>query len=389
MTTAGQRVSGSLAGPSEQAVLAELESRQLTPVVIEAGAERKAGFGRGVSTRRLGESYGQMADLLRAGVPLLRSLKLLGGQKSRGHLALVYRNLAEAVEKGSDLGAAMEISEGVFPPVHIAMVRAGEKGGFLEQVLARLNVLVTRQADLKSRLIGNLIYPSVLVVFGVGVAGVIFGVFVPKFRGMFAKLGDDLPVVTKLVFAVSDAITAHGLATAVVLAGLIVAVWRMLQNAQVKAWISARIVRAAVLGPILRGFATARFCGLLGSMLANGVPVLTALGIAKDGAGNLLMVKAIEEASESVRSGEHLAPPLSRSGMFDEDVVEMIAVGESANNLDEVLIRIGDTIEARLDRQLTAAMRLVEPLLLLVLAGVVGVVAAGLLLPMSKLSSAL
>lgn len=387
LTATGQRVSGSLAGPSEQAVLAELEARHLTPVDIEEGVDRKS-TGR-VPTRRLAEAYGQMSDLLRAGVPLLRSLKLLGGQKSRGRLAGVFRGLAESVEKGADLGAAMSNAGGVFPTVHVAMVRAGEKGGFLEQVLARLNVLVTRQAELKSRLMGNLIYPSILIVFGIAIAGVIFGVFVPKFRGMFAKLGDDLPVVTKVVFAVSDAVTRHGLVTAIVLAVLVVAAWRALQREDVRAWASAQVIRTPVVGGIVRGFATARFCGLLGSMLANGVPVLTALSIAKDGAGNVLMVRAIEEAAESVRAGEHLAPPLSRSGLFDEDVVEMIAVGESANNLDDVLIRIGETIEARLDRQLTGAMKLVEPLLLLMLAGVVGTVAAGLLLPMSKLSSAL
>lgn len=393
LTAGGKRVEGVLAGASEQAVLAELESRQLTPVEVSGqreGGKRLWGMGGGgVSARRLGEAYGQVADLLRAGVPLLRSLRLVGGQRSRGRLADVFRGLAEAVEKGSDLAAAMGSVPEVFPQVHVAMVRAGEKGGFLEQVMARLALLVGRQAEMRSKVLGNLVYPALLVVIGMVIGGVIFGVFVPKFRGMFARLGDGLPLVTKMIFAVSDALTTYGLVTAGVLGALAFAGWRAMQRKDVGEWMAARMARAPVVGGLVRGFATARFCGLLGSMLGNGVPMLSALGIAREGAGNVLMERALEEAGEAVRGGEHLGPSLAQSGLFDEDVVEMIAVGESANNLDEVLGRIAETVEMRLDRQLSIAVRLIEPLILVVLAGVVGTVAAGLLLPMSEMSSAI
>lgn len=389
LTAGGQRVEGSLAALSEQAVLDELEQRRLTPVEVRVGRAGGAFLSKRVSARRLGEAYGQVSDLLRAGVPLLRSLRLLSGQKSRGYLADVCRELAEGVEKGTDLAGAMEAKPGVFPTVHVAMVRAGERGGFLEQVFARLNVLVIRQADLRSKVVGSLIYPMLLVVVGLAIGGLIFGVFVPKFRDMFSRLGDNLPFVTKVVFAVSDLLTTYGAATAVVLACAIAGGWYALRRDDVARWVSARVIRMPVVGDIVRGFATARFCGLLGSMLSNGVPMLTALTIARDGVGHAVLEGAVDEATEAVRAGEHLAPPLARSGMFEEDVVEMIAVGESANNLDEVLTRIGETIEARLDRNLTVAVRLIEPLMLLVLAALVGLVAAGLLLPMSQMSSAL
>jgi general secretion pathway protein F len=142
-------------------------------------------------------------------------------------------------------------------------------------------------------------------------------------------------------------------------------------------------------GAIIRGYAVARLCQLMGAMLGNGVPLISALHIAKDGAGNVLMREAVERAAAEVRDGRALSSPLAESGLFDEDVVEMIAVGEAANSLDTTLAKIGDSLEARLDRMLTMAVRLIEPLLLLVIAGVIATVAFALLLPLTKLGSTL
>jgi len=387
MRADGERVRGLLTGESEQAVIVELEARALTPVAVEVTAERSPTAK--VSARRIGEAYGQLADLLHAGVPLLRGLKLLAGRRSNQRLAGVFRDLAAAVEKGSDLGAAMEASPGVFPPVHVAMVRAGEKGGFLESVLAKLGALVTKQAELRSKIVGNLIYPAVLIVLGLVIGGVIFGVFVPKFRPMLSRLGDDLPAITSFVFAISDAIGKHGLVTGIVLLVALAAAYNVLQLPAWRERVEGWKLRAPIAGKIVRGIAAARFCQLLGTMLANGVPMLAALRIAKSGTGNLLMERAVDRASDAVRAGEPLAGPLAQSGLFEDDVIEMITVGEQANNLDDVLIKVGDTMEARLDRMLGVAVRLVEPLILVLLAGIVGTVAAALLLPMSMMSGKL
>jgi general secretion pathway protein F len=388
LNTSGRRVAGSLAGVSEQAVLTELEARQLTPVSIAPKGDARS-FGRGFSSRKLGESYEQLADLLHAGVPLLRGLKLLSSRKAQPRLATVYRGLAEAVEKGADLGAAMSELPSIFPPVHTAMVRAGERGGFLEQVLARLGRLVVRQAELRSKVIGNLIYPAVLLVLGLGVGGIIFGYFVPMFRPMFEGIQSGLPLATRIVFAASDAVSTYWTYTIASLAALAAVLWWASRRADVRDWIERAKLRLPLAGGLIRGFATARFCQLLGTMLSNGVPMLAALAITKDGTGSPLLGRAVEKAAESVKAGQPLAAPLAESGMLEDDIVEMIAVGETANNLDEVLLKIGDGIEARLDRLLNNAVRLIEPLLLLLIAGVVGLVAAGLLLPLSKLSSSM
>jgi len=395
LSSGGKKVAGVLAGASEQAVLSELETRRLVPVSIKEsdGSGLSGMFGgkgkRKVGARSLGTSYTQLSDLLKAGVPLLRGLKLLGSRRSDPVLASVFKDLGEAVEKGSDLGAAMGTMPTVFPPIHIAMIRAGEKGGFLEDVLERVGVLVIRQAELRSKVIGNMVYPMLLIILGVGVGIAIFGFFIPQFRPMFANLKGGLPFLTRVVFAVSDLIGKYGLVTAVVVGVGAFGIWRGLQREDIRERLERIRTRMWVIGPLTRGFATARFCQLLGTMLANGVPMLAALRIAKDGTGNILMTRAVEKAAEEVQAGRPLAQPLGESGLLDDDVIEMIAVGESANNLDAVLLKIGDSIEARLDRMLAAAVRLIEPLLLLGMAGVVGIVAAALLIPMSKLSSSL
>jgi len=388
LSSTGARVSGILSAVSEQAVLIELESRRLTPVSIkeEAGG---AAPRRRIGQRALGESYTQLADLLKAGVPLLRGLRLLAGRKATPNLAAVYRELAEAVEKGADLGVAMSNDPGVFPQVHIAMVRAGEKGGFLEDVLHKLGAMVVKQAELRAKIVGNLVYPMVLVAMGLVVGGVIFGVFVPKFRPMFDKIQGGLPWITKAVFVASDALTMYGPLTALGLGVVGFAVWRTAKRPALRDRIARWQARAPVIGPIVRGVATARLCRLLGAMLGNGVPLIAALQIAKDGTGNALMRAAVENASESVRAGQPLTPPLAASGLIDDDIAEMIAVGESANNLDDVLVTVSETIENRLDRVLGVAVRLIEPLLLVALAGIVGIVAAALLLPMSRMGGSM
>lgn len=388
LTGTGRRVSGLLAGASEQAALAELESRRLTPVSITAAPDTRSGE-KSPPQRKIGEAYGQLADLLHAGVPLLRALKLLSNRKAQPRLAVLFARLSEAVSKGQDLGAAMSESPHAFPPVHVAMVRAGERGGFLESVFARLGQLVIAQADLRAKVVGNLIYPIVLVTMGSVILTVIFGFFVPKFRTTFDQIEGGVPAITTLLFVASDAITKYGFVTAILLFLAGVGLWRAVKAPRVQGWIAERLDRAPVVGPLRRALATARLCQLLGAMLSHGVPMLTAMQIAKEGVGHSRLSRAVEEAAEAVRAGQPLAPPLAKSGVIDDDVAEMISVGESANNLDAVLQKIASTLEARVDRMLGVAVRLIEPLLLVILAMVVMAVAAGLLLPLTKLSSSL
>jgi general secretion pathway protein F/type IV pilus assembly protein PilC len=385
ITTTGERVAGVLAGGTEQAVLTELETRRLVPVNVTPVKESGGGRGgRRVPLRPLATSYTQMADLLRAGVPLMRALKLLAGRKS-SRLAGIYTDLADAVAAGSDLAAAMESRPDAFSRVHVAMVRAGEKGGFLEQVLARLGQFLHAQADLRSKVVGSLIYPIVLIVVGVLVLAGIFGFIIPKFKPLFAKI--ELGPLTRSVLWLGDFFASSGWIVLLVGAVAGVAVWRVVRAEPLRPSIDAMKVRVPVLGPVVRLLAAARFCRVLGTMLANSVPMLTAMQIARDAAGNAVMEGAIDKATEAVRQGQPLAPPLGECGLFGDDVIEMVTVGESANNLDDVLVSIADTLEGRLDRQLSVAVRLIEPLMLLLLATVIGLVAIALVVPMTRLGT--
>ena len=386
LDASGSRRAGTLAGASEQAVLHELESRRLIPVTVVERAER-ARRGR-IPTRWLATSYAQLADLLGAGVPLLRALKLLGGKSSKPRLAAAFAEIADRVAEGDELAAAMGDRPDAFPRVHVAMVRAGEKGGFLEDVLARLAAFVSGQNELRAKVVGSLIYPAVLVVFGVVILGIVFGIFVPMFKPLFERL-ERLPLPTTVLFTISDAIGAYAPVTLVVLALTGVAFWRAAKRDDVRRALTVARTRAPVLGPLTRALAAARFCRMLGTLLTNGVPVLASMEIARESAGNVLMEEAVEAAAEAVRAGDPLAGPLAESGLFAEDVVEMIAVAESANSLDQTLVTIADTIERRVDRLLGASVKLIEPLLLLAIASVVAFVAIGLILPMVELSGTL
>ena len=386
LNAGGERIAGVLSGATEQAVLSELESRRLVPVSIRTKPERAVRRRGRVSSRALAASYLQLADLLRAGVPLLRSLRLLAGRKSNPRLGALFKDIVENVAKGAELSEAMEQHAEVFPRIHIAMVRAGERGGFLEQVLARLGQFVMNQAELRSKVVGNLVYPVMLLAIGTLVLGLVFGVFIPKFKPIYDHV-ENMPTISTLVFGAGALVSRYGLYVLFGVIALGVGLWRVAAREDVRRRIDEFRTRMPVVGPLVRAMSAARFCRLLGTMLGNGVPLLTAMQISREAAGNSLMEEAIVGATEAVRAGQPLAGPLLESGLFADDVVEMISVGESANNLDDVLTTIATTIEARVDRMLTAAVRLLEPLLLVIKALVVAVVAAGLILPMTKMKA--
>jgi general secretion pathway protein F/type IV pilus assembly protein PilC len=358
----------------------------LTPVTIKAQPERAgAGMGGGVRPRPLGQAYKQLADLLRAGVPLMRGLRLLGNRKSHPRLAAAFADLAERVSAGEDLAKSMAERPEAFPAVHVAMVRAGERGGFLGKVLERLAHMVTAQADLRSKVVASLTYPAVLVVLGIVMVTGVFTFFVPQFRDILKDSRAPLPFLTQVLFAASDVLSTYWPVLVVLAgagaAGALVA----MRSDGARRRLDVIRTKLPVLGPLARSLAAARFCRMLGTMMESGVPLLAGMQIAKEAAGNVLMEEAITKAVESVRSGQPLSPPLAESGMFDEDVVEMIQVAESANNLGDVLLTIADTTEARVDRMMSAAVKLIEPLMLILLASIVGLIAAALVVPLTQM----
>lgn len=382
----GNRVTGKVAAATEHAVLAELQSRHLSPVQIDVERESVV-MKRKVSMRQLSGAYRQLADLLRAGVPLLRALRILGRSKSTPRLAEIMNNVADAVSDGSRLADAMATNSDVFPDVQVAMVRAGEQGGFLEQVLRRMSAFLEQQAEMRGKVVGNLIYPAALLTLGGGIVIYALIVFVPKFETFYARI--EVPLPTQILITASAILKNHWIALLMVVAALVALVWWMRGRRGVRKWALTMQMRLPKWGPLARSLAVARFCRVFGTLLENGIPVLSAMQISRDSSGNVLLEEAVDRAVESVRAGETLTQPLAESGMFSEDVLEMISVGESANNLPEVLVTIADTLEKRIDRMLAVVMRLLEPVLLLGLAGVVLFIFVALIVPMLRMSSAI
>jgi general secretion pathway protein F len=328
--------------------------------------------------------------MVRGGVPLLRSLEILERQSAAPALSAILKEVHVKVADGTSLADAMAQYPRAFNELAVSMVRAGQEGGFLEDVLERVAIFTENQEDLKAKVMGAMAYPVFLAAVGVIVLNVLIIFFVPKFQPIFDKLEakGQLPMLTQALIGISQVMQTYF--WAVILVGLAVVVgfrqWAITSTG--RAIVDAWRLRLPVAGKIYLSLALSRFTRILGTLLHNGIPILQALRIAKDSTGNRVLADAIESAAENVTAGNKLAEPLASCSYFPRDVVEMVSVGEESNQLEKVLINVADALEKRTARQLELFVRLLEPVMLLVMALIIGLVVAGLLLPVFKMSSA-
>jgi general secretion pathway protein F/type IV pilus assembly protein PilC len=388
----GQRSSGTLTAASEREALAMLDGRGLMPVRIAAAKSAAGGHHRArrVRARYMAPFYSQLADLLRSGVPLLRSLDILERQSSQPVLAEILREVRARVADGTSLADAMGQHPRAFNELVVSMVRAGQEGGFLEDVLKRIADFTEHQEDLKSKVVGALAYPVFLAVVGFVVLNVLVIFFVPRFEPIFKKLEEkgELPAITELIMGASHFLQRQGWWIVVVGAAGIYAFRRWMFTEPGRHRVDGWRLRLPGVGGIYLNFALSRFTRILGTLLHNGIPILHALQISKDATGNRVLAQAIEKSSENIKGGDALAAPLAACRFFPRDVVEMIAVGEESNSLDRVLVDIAGGLEKRTTRQLDLFVRLLEPIMLLIMAAVTLLVVAALLLPVFKMGSA-
>jgi general secretion pathway protein F/type IV pilus assembly protein PilC len=328
--------------------------------------------------------YTQLADLLRAGVPLLRSLDILERQTRNLTLKTVVKEVRDDVADGTRLAEAMRHHPTVFSELAVSMVRAGEEGSFLEDSLGRIAEFTEHQEELKGRVVGALVYPAFLVVVGTAVVAAMLVFFVPKFEPMFERLREvgQLPWATTALMGLSGFLQAYGWLVGLALVAGGVFLGRWFQDEAGRRRFDELRLRLYGIGYVTRSLGIARFCRVLGTLLHNGVPLLSSLRIAKDATGNRVLSEAIATAAEHVSSGKSLARPLADSKEFPQDIIEMIAVGEEANNLEQVLINIADKMERQTNRQLDLVVRLLEPVMLVVMAGIILFVVVALMLPM-------
>jgi general secretion pathway protein F/type IV pilus assembly protein PilC len=391
MARTGQRSQGNLMAASEREAMTLLDARGLFPVSIGLSQTpgKALGWGRRVKSRYLAAFYSQLADLLRSGVPLLRSLDILERQSSQQVLAEVVREVRARVADGSGLAEAMAQHPKVFTELAVSMVRAGQEGGFLEEVLHRIAEFTEQQEELKSKVIGALAYPIILAIIGFTVLNVLVIFFVPKFETLFRKLQekDQLPALTTLLIGLSRFIQGNWYWMLALIVAAVVGFRLWARSDAGRFRLDGWRLRIPGAGKLYLNLAIARFTRILGTLLQNGIPILQSLRIARDSTGNRVLSQAIAKSAENLKAGDSLARPLGASKLFPHDVVEIVAVGEESNNLEKVLLQIAQGLERRTARQLDLFVRLLEPLMLLVMAGLVLTVVLGLLLPIFKMSS--
>ncbi|TWT67006.1 Type II secretion system protein F [Posidoniimonas polymericola] len=386
----GALIQGTLSAGSEREVVASLSSKELFPLTVKTTSKRVAGESIKVSAKYVTPFYSQLASLLRSGVPLLRSLQVIGEQASNPPFKAVITDITDRVEDGATLSEAMARHPRAFPELATSIVRAGGEGGFLEDALDRVALFTDQQSELRAKVLGAMAYPIILAIVGTLVVNGLIIFVVPNVQGLFDRLDErgELPTVTVWLMALSSLMTSYwGLIALGVLVAGVVAIVRWFSTPVGRTTLDRLRIKLPMAGSIYLSLAVARFCRVLGTLLKGGVPIVRSLDIAADSTGNVVLSEVVRNASENITSGETLAAPLAASGHFPRDVCEMIAVAEQSNNLEIVLEQISNSLEKSTWRRIELFVKLLEPLMLLVMAACVLVVVIALLLPIIKMST--
>lgn len=330
----------------------------------------------------------QLADMIRAGVPINRALATLGKQAGKASMTDVIEQLRKDVSAGQSLHDALGAHPQAFDSLYVSVVRAGETGGFLDDSLRRIAVFRERDADLLSRVKTALAYPTLLLIVGVGAVAFLLTFFIPKFATIFESFKADLPATTQVVVAMGTFMRHWWW---LVLGGLIFAIAALsafLKTPAGRLAIDRLKTRLPVFGRITRYRMVSRFCHTLGALLKSGVPIVEGLKISKDALGNVADAPRLDEVVSGVRQGKSLATLLSGTGLFPEMACDMIAVGEETATLDEVLVTIAESADGEVDRRMRIFVALFEPAMLFVMAAIVGFIVISMLLPVFTISGA-
>ena len=392
----GSVVTGTLQAESERSALDSLGRMGVFPLQIESRDEDKATARAAATPRQVARNIKsgdislftrQLSDLLRAGVPLNRALNTLATQTTNLTLAEMIRDVDRQVSAGATLHEALAKFPKVFSGLYLSMVRAGETGGFLEDVLHRLALFIEKDQELRSRISSAMAYPILLIVIGTGAIAFLMVFFIPRFSEIFKKMGDNLPWPTQIVMAVSYFMRDYWMFAFMGLVALMLG-WKRLAGAGAGRRLIDRLrIQVPLFGDIVKKNAVSRFARTLGTLLKSGVAILAALDISKAAMANAVLMEDIDEASAGVKQGKSLAEILRQSRYFPAMVTDMIAVGEESGNLDEVLVNVADSYDVQVERAVRVFVALFEPALLLVMATLVGFIVIAMLLPVFTLST--
>jgi type IV pilus assembly protein PilC len=404
MNAAGQEVKSEIEATTADDAIAKIRTQGYFPTKVKEKASKKAkaataasgstkkkggmnvSFG-GVSTKAITTFTRQLSTLQDAGLPILRSLKILWQQQKPGILKNVLDSVGNDVESGATLSEAMSHHPKAFDRLYVNMVQAGETGGVLDVILQRLAEFMEKAQRLKRRVIGALIYPSVVISFSVLIVTGIMIFVVPKFQEIFKDFKTSLPTMTEYLLLVSNWIAAD-YGWAIILGapfGMIIFLKLLGKSKAGKKVIDTVKLHLPIIGQIVSKTSIARFTRTLGTLLSAGVPILDALNITRDTVGNVVFENALQKVHDAIREGESFAGPLRAAKVCDSIVSNMIDVGEETGDLDKMLMKIADNYDEEVDVLIGSLVSLLEPVMVVTLGSIVGCIVVSLFLPLVKL----
>ncbi len=365
---------------------AKAKKKKKTAEKKPGGKKKKGGFSFGkVKAKKLCTFTRQLSTLQDAGLPILRSLRILEGQSKPGPLKNSLIDIIEDIESGSTLSEAMAKQPKAFDNLYVNMVKAGEAGGALEIILQRLAEFKERSQSLKRKVQGAMIYPCAVITVATGIVGFIMYYIIPKFKKIFEDFGTELPDITKLLIGMSDMVVSYFYLGPAIPIGLYLMIKLIKKNKHGEFAVDWLALRIPLLGKILQKSITARVTRTLGTLISSGVPILEALIIARDTSGNAVFRKAFDQIYAAIREGESMAVPLKETRIVDDMVVNMVDVGEETGALDEMLYKVADVYDEEVAVLVEGLINLLEPLMVVVLGLIVGFIVIALFMPLIKL----
>jgi len=364
-----------------------------------AGTYPRAGFslninmpffgGGSVKSKQITIFTRQLATLIGAGLPLVRSLNILRDQMKQGTFRNVVNSIANQVETGSTFSDALLKYPKAFSKLFVNTVKAGETGGVLEVVLTRLADFNEKNEKLRGRIKAALVYPALVITIALGVLSFLIIFVIPKFMELFKELGTELPLPTLILLRISDFMQHGWVAGIIFMIGMILFYNFLLRLPAFRYFIDKVKLNLPIFGVLIQKVAIARFSRTLGTLISSGVPILQALMITKDTAGNDVIAHSLGRVHDSIREGESIAGPLAKTKIFPLMVVNMISVGEETGSLDQMLSKIADTFDDEVDTAVGALTSMLEPLLIIVMGLIVGGIVISMFLPLVKLLTTL
>lgn len=382
--------------PTNVSVISETAKSKKTKSAASKGRKTKAKTGGKIPPKALMIHTRQLATLIEAGLPLLRSLTVLAKQEPNPVLKGTVNALSDSVQSGSTYSEALSQHPKIFNKLFVNMVKAGELGGVLELVLARLAEYMEKADKLKNKIISAAVYPIIVMIIAVLILVFLMVFIVPKFKAMFDGMGQQLPLVSRIVFGISDFMIARSIGpipNAVWIFGIVFLIFLAF-----KAWgatnggrksIDTMMLKLPILGDVNRKSSISRFTRTLGTLVTSGVPILQALNITKETAGNVIISNAIEKIHNSVKEGESVVQPMMATKVFPDMVISMVDVGEETGQLPSMLLKIAEVYDDEVDSGVTAMTSIIEPLMIVFLALVVGGIVFALFLPMIQIIQSL